>query len=206
MKILVTGLPRQRSSLIIKTLKETYSLNAPSNQWGETHKFNENVDTWLASENSVFKMWGAFNSNFEQKLESFDGNVVVTYTDDLPLFIAKLLRAHTLRDYSVDLHELTQLSFKDNLEELEKIRPQIHSFRKSLDKIFLNKKIVLKSAFLNGNKSFAHIQSTVDPRILTQLDLLASNWKKPVLESYIKHNEISDYYEYIYKTFGRTIC
>lgn len=206
MNILVTGLPRHRTSLIIQNLSKKFNLLSPLNQWGETHKFNETIHNWLDKDNCVFKVWAPFNDNFNQILEMHNGSIVVSYSEDLPLFVAKLLRAHVLRDYAIELQQVTPISFKDNIKQLEEIQPYINSFRDGLNTIFQNKKILCKCVFVNDDKVFAHIQSSVDPLVINMLTELCLEWQQEEINRYIHEIELPEYYEYIYKTFGNTIC
>lgn len=207
MKVLVTGLPRHRSSLIVRTISEKFKISAPENVWGETHKFGENIHTWLTKDNCVFKAWGTFNDDFEEQLENFDGTIIVTYSEDVSLFIAKLITAHLTRNYSIGLHRIEPIPFNDDLViEIEKLRPTIHTFRKSLDTIFLNKNIILKCIFVKEASVFAHIQSSANIQLIPVMQELCATWHHRPIQTYITHDTVEKFYEYVHSSFGRHIC
>jgi hypothetical protein len=201
MKIIVTGLPRSRTSLIVNRLSESFSLKKPDNIWGETHKFNENLNEWLNRDNSIFKLWPIHTDDYLNILENTSGNVVVSYETDFPLFVAKLLRSHITKDWNINKRDIIPISFKQYQNELIALQPTITAFKNNLDRIFSNKKIILKSAFVKGTEVSVHLQSSFPANIVDDLRMLAKDYTKLDISNYIIEDK-EEYYEFIYEKIG----
>ena len=201
MKIIVTGLPRSRTSLILNRLSESACLKKPNNVWGETHKFNENLNEWLNTDNSIFKLWPIHVDNYINILENISGNIVVCYETDFPLFVAKLLRSHVTEDWSINKRNIVPISFKQYQKELVELEPTITVFKNNLDRIFSNKTIVLKSAFVKGSDVSVHIQSSFPTNLVNELRTIAKEYTPVDISNYIIEDK-EEYYEFIYEKIG----
>ncbi len=204
MKVIVTGLPRTRSTIIVNTLADVHNLVKPSNTWGETHKYGENYEEWLQRDNVAFKLWKPFTNNYIDTLLSVDSNIIVTYTEDIPMFVAKLLRAEVTKEWGIHSRDLKKISFKESIEVLNRIEPDIVEFVKSIDELMSNKDIVLKSAFVNEDMCSIHVQSTFDTKLANTLRQTIKHFKKPLLDDYFIDGK-EDFYEYVCQKIGCTI-
>lgn len=203
MKVAVTGLPRTRSTLIVNELSKAHALRKPDNAWGETHKYGENYKDWLQQDNVIFKLWKPFTENYVDSLLLVD-NIIITYTEDIPLFVAKLLRAEVTNDWGIDKRSLEKISFRESLPVLVGLEPKIKEFIASIDELMSNKDIVLKSAFVNEDICSIHVQSTFDNNIANTLRLAMSKYTPAVLDDYISAGK-EDFYEYVCQKIGRTL-
>lgn len=203
MKIIVTGLPRCRTSLVLNSISDKFSLKKPNNQWGETHKFGENINEWLEESNAIYKFWPIHSDNFIQTLEDFDGMVIVSYTEDFPLFVAKLLRSHVSKEWGINPRVKEKISYRSNISEFYNLEPTIRKFQDNLIYLMGNQRIVLKSAFMNRDKVAVHIQSSFDVEVADHLRTIAKGYSPESLTDYITESP-EDFYEFIHTTFGST--
>ena len=201
MKFIVTGLPRCRTSIISKKVGQQFNLDSPANQWSETHKFNESRDDWLVRDNCIFKLWAIHIDDYINTLENYPGNIIVSYTTDLPMFVAKLARSHITHEWGTTIRDKDTISFNDNMEKFKELIPVVNTFRESLDKVFSSKKILLKSAFVNEDRVGIHIQSTFDTSVAESLRGIVCNYTPSSITDYINEDP-REFYEYIHNTFG----
>ena len=204
MRVIVTGLPRSRSSQIVNLISTEFGLLKPKNHWGETHKYNENHNDWLKKDQCVFKLWPAFVDEYVEVLESYSGNVIVSYTEDIPMFVAKLFRSHITNEWGTSIRSFDKISFTETYDELVGLVPIIQKFLKGLDQAMSSKSIVLKSAFVLEDKVAIHVQSSFDNDLATFLRTYAETYKKPVLDDYFSEGK-EEFYEYVCKNIGRKI-
>jgi hypothetical protein len=204
MKIAITGLPRSRTSQIVNLLSTDYNLIKPKNHWGETHKFDENHIDWLKKDQCVFKIWSPFVDDYSNILQSFSGNIIVSYTTDIPIFVAKLLRADTTGEWGTSVRTFEKISFTEKYSALVKLVPIIQQFLAGLDQTMSSKSIVLKSAFVQEDKVAIHVQSSFDNRIANALRVYVAEYKKPNLGDYFSEGK-EEFYEYVCKNIGRTL-
>lgn len=204
MKIIVTGLPRNRTSLIVNNVADIFSLKKPENLWGETHKFGENINHWLVEPNAIYKLWSIHSDTFIETLENFDGGIIVSYTEDFPLFVAKLLRAHVTSEWGISLRDKQKISFREHLSDLQSLESKIVNFRQGLVSMLSSQKIVLKSAFVNKDQVSVHIQSSFNPKVAALLRTIAKDYKPESIKDYIEEQP-EDFNEYIRTTFGSGI-
>ena len=204
MRVIVTGLPRSRSSQIVNLISNDFDLLKPKNHWGETHKFNENHKDWLNKNQCVFKLWPAFVDDYVEVLESYSGNVIVSYTEDIPMFVAKLLRSHITNEWGTSIRSFDKISFTETYDELVGLVPVIHKFLKGLDQTMSSTAIVLKSAFVQEDKVAIHVQSSFDNDLANSIRAYAATYKKPVLDDYFSEGK-EEFYEYVCKNIGRKI-
>lgn len=204
MKVIVTGLPRSRSSQIVNLISTEFNLIKPENHWGETHKYNENYTDWLIKEQCVFKLWPAFVDNYTEILELYSGNIIVSYTEDIPLFVAKLLRSNITNEWGTNIRTFNKISFDDTYLELVKLVPVIQKFLSGLDQTMSNKSIVLKSAFVQEDKLAIHIQSSFNKNLAILLRSNISSYKQPSLDDYFSEGK-EEFYEYVCKNIGRKV-
>ena len=203
MKLIVTGLPRTRTSIISKKIGQQFNLESPSNKWSETHKYNESRDDWLTRDNCIFKLWGIHSDDYINTLEQYPGNIIVSYTTDLPMFVAKLARSCITNEWGIIIRDKDTISFKDNIKQFEELIPIVNTFKVSLDKLLSSEKILLKSAFVNNDKVGIHIQSTFDASVADYLRSIVCDYTPPIITDYINEDP-EEFYEYIHNTFGRT--
>jgi hypothetical protein len=204
MRVVVTGLPRSRSSQIVNLISTEFGLDKPKNHWGETHKFNENHNDWLKKDQCVFKLWPAFVDNYDEILKSYSGNIIVSYTEDIPVFVAKLLRSHITNEWGTNIRSFDKISFAKTYDELVNLVPVIHKFLKGLDQTMSTKSIVLKSAFVQEDKVAIHVQSSFDNDLANSLRAYTAAYKKPSLDDYFSEGK-EEFYEYVCKNIGRKV-
>jgi hypothetical protein len=201
MKVIVTGLPRSRTSQIVNLIATEYDLLKPDNYWGETHKFNENHNDWLKKDHCVFKLWPAFVDDYDEILKLYAGNIIVSYTEDIPMFVAKLLRSHITKEWDINIRSFDKISFTETYDELVNLVPTIHKFLKGLEQTMSSKAIVLKSAFVQEDKVAIHVQSSFDRDLANCLRAYTSTYKKPSLDDYFSEGK-EEFYEYVCKNIG----
>ena len=204
MRVIVTGLPRSRSSQIVNLISNDFDLLKPKNHWGETHKFNENHKDWLNKNQCVFKLWPAFVDDYVEVLESYSGNVIVSYTEDIPMFVAKLLRSHITNEWGTSIRSFDKISFTETYDELVGLVPVLHKFLKGLDQTMSSTAIVLKSAFVQEDKVAIHVQSSFDNDLANSIRAYAATYKKPVLGDYFSEGK-EEFYEYVCKNIRRKV-
>lgn len=204
MKIIVTGFPRNRTSLIINLVADKFNLKRPANLWGETYKFGETIENWLPQSDSIYKLWPIHSTDFIKTLEKFDGNIIVSYTEDFPLFVAKLLRSHITTDWGIDKKTKERISFRKYMVELQDLKPLLFTFRNSLLEVMSNQKIVLKSAFINKDQVAVHIQSSISPELVEHLRDIAKDYIAESVSDYILEST-EEFYDFVHTTFGSTI-
>jgi hypothetical protein len=204
MRVIVTGLPRSRSSQIVNLISTDFGLLKPENHWGETHKFNENHNDWLKKDRCVFKLWSAFVDDYVEVLESYSGNIVVSYTEDIPIFVAKLLRSHITNEWGTSLRSFDKISFTEIYDELVNLVPVIEKFLIGLDQTMSSKAIVLKSAFVQEDKVAIHVQSSFDNDLANSLREYVSTYRQSNLSDYFSEGK-DEFYEYVCKNIGRKV-
>lgn len=204
MRVIVTGLPRSRSSQIVNLISTDFDLLKPQNHWGETHKFNENHNDWIKKDRCVFKLWSVFVDNYAEVLESYSGNIVVSYTEDIPIFVAKLLRSHITNEWGISLRSFDKISFTETYTELVELVPVIKKFLIGLDQTMSSKEIVLKSAFVQEDKVAIHVQSSFDNDLANSLREYASTYRQSNLSDYFSEGK-EEFYEYVCKNIGRKV-
>lgn len=205
MKIIVTGLPRTRSSQIVNLIANDFNLIKPLNQWGETHAtHDEDSSVWINREQCIFKLWPPFNSNYQEIINSYDGNIIVSYTEDIPIFVAKLLRSEVTSDWGINLRVLKKISFTESFSKLESLVPTIKQFLGGLDQAMSSKAVVLKSAFVNDDAVSVHVQSSFNNLLAESLRTFSKSHKKSKLADYFREGK-EEFYEYVCKNIGRRV-
>jgi len=190
--------------MYVNELSSKFNLSKPANSWAETHKYGENYKVWLDNPDSIFKLWKPFVPDYKNILESYNGNIVVSYTENIPLFVAKLLRAECTRDWGINRRAIEKISFYDTKDTLIKLTPVITDFISGIVDCMSSRSIVLKSAFINNGACAIHIQSSFDVSMGNTLKALAANYKPPQIDDYISIGK-DDFYEFVCKTIGCTL-
>lgn len=205
MNIIVTGLPRTRSSQVVNLIANNFNLIKPLNQWGETHAtHNEDLSAWINRKQCVFKLWPPFSSTYQEIINSYEGNIIVSYTEDIPLFVAKLLRSEVTSDWGINLRALKKISFTDSFYQLESLVPTIKQFLGGLDQALSSKTVVLKSAFINDDAVSVHVQSSFNDLLAESLRTFSKSYKKSNLDDYFSEGK-EEFYEYVCKNIGRRV-
>lgn len=175
MKLIVTGYPRTRTSQLVKGLANELNIPAPANRWGETlERYNE--PDWFDKTSGVFKFWPIQTDNFIEDLRQFDGNIIVSYIDDRLLFVAKLAHAHIYNDWSITPHALNQITYEQFEQHAEYLTPRIKTILDQIDLLFNDSALIRKSAFIERDTAFMHLNSTVDSAVFNYLEKFAAEY------------------------------
>ncbi len=196
MKIIVTGMPRTRSTLIVNELAKVHNLDKPLNFWGETHRFGEDCKQWVSSNNSVFKCWKPFTENYIPTLEEFDGNIIVTYTNDISVFVAKVIRAEISKDWGITPRELQKISFSECLPTLTHLTPIINGFIQGTMDTMNNSIIRKKSVFVCDKSYSTFADGEFNRELLPSIRSVISNYVPPSIDQYIS-NDIDKFVKYV---------
>jgi hypothetical protein len=177
MQVLITGFPRTRTSQLVNSMSNHFKLAKPKNHWGETHMtLNESSSNWIFRENSVFKLWPPFNESYEEILNSFNGIIIVNYINDIPLFVAKLLRSIMTVEWGTDLREIEKISFSKSLNKLQEITPMIQKFIYGVEYALNSDIISKKTASILRDTVKIDNASTIDPNIVIFLREFAKSY------------------------------
>lgn len=203
MNIVVTGLPRTRTSLILNSIADNFKLEKPKNIWGETHKFGENLEYWLNKKDCVYKFWPVHSDRYIQQLEEFPDIIIVSYIENLHLFIAKLLRAEFSKEWGINLRQINKIRFQDSVKTLQQLEPAIIKFKNGLDTIFKNKNIIMKSIFINNENVSTHIQARVEPILVEYIRTIVKDFKIQRIEDYIEDK--NEFVNFLLEKYGNSI-
>ena len=203
-QIIVSGFPRHRSSETVSVIADKFCLDRPNNKWGETHKYGENKEKWLAKNNAIFKLWPIHDNNFINTLENYEGNIIFNYSEDIALFSAKLFRAECTKDWGTSLRNKEKISYFENKDILDRLIPDIISFCDGTVNAMSSKNILLKSVFINKTQVSCHIQSSFNIDMLRCLKNISKEYIEPLIDEYLSDGK-EEFYEQIYKDVGRTL-